>query len=36
MDVVLDRVRRHGDLAAGLLGARQSLSKALRMVSAGG
>ena len=32
MDVVLDRVRRHGDLYEGVLGTRQSLSKALRKV----
>jgi bifunctional non-homologous end joining protein LigD len=30
MDVVLDRVRRHGDAYAGVLTTRQSLSKALR------
>jgi hypothetical protein len=29
MDVVLDRVRRHGDVYAGVLTTRQSLSKAL-------
>jgi len=32
MDVVLDRVRRHGDLYEGVLTARQSLSKALRKI----
>jgi bifunctional non-homologous end joining protein LigD len=33
MDVVLDRVKRHGDLFAGVLTMRQSLTKALRAVS---
>jgi len=32
MDVVLDRVRRHGYLSEGVLTARQSLSKALRKI----
>jgi DNA primase len=30
MEVVLERVRKHGDLHAGLLTTRQSLSKALK------
>jgi bifunctional non-homologous end joining protein LigD len=30
MDVVLDRVRRHGDLFAGVLSTKQALGKALR------
>ena len=30
MDVVLERVRQHGDLYAGVLTTRQSLSKALK------
>ena len=33
MDVVLDRVRRHGDLYADVLTTRQSLAKALRSIS---
>jgi bifunctional non-homologous end joining protein LigD len=32
MDVVLDRVARHGDLFAGVLGGKQSLSRALASV----
>jgi len=32
MDVVLDRVRRHGDLFEGVLTTRQSLAKALRAI----
>lgn len=33
MDVVLDRVARHGDLFSGALSGRQSLTKALRVLS---
>jgi bifunctional non-homologous end joining protein LigD len=33
MPVVLERVRAHGDLYAGVLGTRQSLSKALRSLA---
>ena len=33
MDVVLDRVRKHGDLFAGVLTAKQSLSTALKALS---
>jgi bifunctional non-homologous end joining protein LigD len=32
MPAVLDRIRRHGDLFAGVLSTRQSLAKALRNV----
>jgi bifunctional non-homologous end joining protein LigD len=32
MQVVLDRVREHGDLSAGVLTTRQSLAKALKRV----
>jgi DNA primase len=33
MPVVLERVRRHGDLYAGVLTTRQSLSKALKSLA---
>jgi hypothetical protein len=33
MDVVLDRVRRFGDLYEGVLTTRQSLAKALKAIS---
>jgi hypothetical protein len=33
MDVVLDRVRKHGDLFEGVLTTRQSLSTALKALS---
>jgi DNA primase len=33
MQVVLDRIRRQGDLFAGVLTTRQSLAKALRAIS---
>ena len=36
MDVVLDRVRRYGDLYEGVLTTRQSLAKALRSISLAG
>jgi hypothetical protein len=32
MQVVLDRVREHGDLYAGVLTTKQSLSKALKKI----
>jgi hypothetical protein len=34
MPVVLERVRQHGDLYAGVLTTRQSLSKALKSIGA--